>query len=68
MWASLLLNQGKMKTIQVGLRDFLTEAGSVQHINALMAACVLTTIPSMLAFRFLQKGIVGGISAGSVKE
>lgn len=68
LWASLLLSQGKMKTIQVGLRDFLTEAGSVQHINALMAACVLTTIPSMLAFRFLQKGIVGGISAGSIKE
>ena len=67
MWASLILNQGQMKTIQVGLRDFFSESGSVQRINSFMAACVLATIPSIILFRFLQRGMVSGLSAGSIK-
>ena len=56
-----------MKTIQVGLRDFFGEAGSLQRINSFMAACVIATIPAILLFRFLQRGMVGGLAAGSVK-
>jgi multiple sugar transport system permease protein len=67
LWSSLLLNQGQMKTIQVGLRDFFGEAGNLQRINSFMAACVIATIPAILLFRFLQRGMVGGLAAGSVK-
>lgn len=67
LWSSLLLNQGRMKTIQVGLRDFFGEAGNLQRINSFMAACVIATIPAILLFRFLQRGMVGGLAAGSVK-
>jgi len=67
LWSSLLLSQGQMKTIQVGLRDFFGEAGSLQRINSFMAACVIATIPAILLFRFLQRGMVGGLAAGSVK-
>jgi multiple sugar transport system permease protein len=66
LWASLLLNQGAMKTIQVGLRDFIGEFG-LSRANAFMAACTMATIPSLLMFRFLQRWMVSGISAGSVK-
>jgi multiple sugar transport system permease protein len=66
LWASLLLNQGQMKTIQVGLRDFIGEAG-LSRANAFMAACTMATIPSMLLFRFVQRWMVSGIAAGSVK-
>ncbi|HSV86123.1 MAG TPA: carbohydrate ABC transporter permease [Levilinea sp.] len=66
LWASLLLNQGEMKTIQVGLRDFIGEFG-LSQANVFMAACTMAAIPSLLMFRFLQRWMVSGIAAGSVK-
>jgi multiple sugar transport system permease protein len=67
LWASLLLYQGNMKTIQVGLRDFIGELGTVHRANAFMAACVMTTVPAVILFRFAQKGMVQGITAGAIK-
>jgi multiple sugar transport system permease protein len=68
LWASLLLNQGDMKTIQVGIGDFAQEGGGVQYVNAFMAACVVATIPALIVFIFVQRWLVGGLTAGSVKS
>jgi multiple sugar transport system permease protein len=67
LWASLLLNQGEMKTIQVGIGDFAQEGGGVQYVNAFMAACVVATVPALVVFVFVQRWLVGGLTAGSVK-
>jgi multiple sugar transport system permease protein len=67
LWASLLLYQGQMKTLQVGLRDFIGEMGSFQRANAFMAACVMATIPALILFSIGQKNMVQGISSGAVK-
>ena len=67
LWASLLLYQGQMKTLQVGLRDFIGEFGGFQRANAFMAACVMATIPALILFSIGQKNMVQGISAGAVK-
>lgn len=67
LWASLLLNQGEMKTIQVGIGDFAQEGGGVQYVNAFMAACVIATIPALILFLVVQRWLVGGLTAGSVK-
>lgn len=66
LWASLLMNKGPMKTIQVGLRDFVGEFG-VQGMNNFMAACVMAAIPAIIIFALFQKYIVQGMSAGAVK-
>jgi multiple sugar transport system permease protein len=67
LWASLLLNEGNMKTIQVGIGDFAQEGGGVQYVNAFMAACVVATIPALILFVFVQRWLVGGLTAGSLK-
>ena len=55
-----------MKTIQVGLRDFVGEFG-VQSMNNFMAACVMAAIPAIIIFALFQKYIVQGMSAGAIK-
>lgn len=67
LWSSLLLYQGQMKTLQVGLRDFIGEFGGLQRANAFMAACVMATIPALVLFRLAQQSMVQGISTGAVK-
>jgi len=68
LWASLLLSDGALKTIQVGIGDFASEGGGVQYMNAFMAACVVTTIPALILFVLMQRWLVGGLTAGSVKS
>ena len=67
LWASLLLNRGELKTLQVGLREFMGEGGTIQNANVFMAACVLATIPAVILFIFLQRYMIKGISAGAIK-
>lgn len=68
LWASLLLNQGEMKTIQVGIGDFASEGGGIQYVNVFMATCVLATIPALIMFIFMQRWLVSGLTTGSVKN
>ena len=67
LWASLLLNRGELKTLQVGLREFMGEGGTIQNANVFMAACVLATIPAVILFIFLQRYMINGLSAGALK-
>lgn len=68
LWASLLLSSGSMKTIQVGIGEFATESGVSQYQNAFMAACVISTLPALVLFFFVQRWLVGGLTAGAVKN
>lgn len=67
LWASLLLSSGEMKTIQVGIGEFATESGVSNYQNAFMAACVISTLPALILFFFVQRWLVGGLTAGAVK-
>lgn len=55
----------KLRTLPVGLASFIT--GDVHGWGFLMAGAVLTTVPVIAASIYLQKYMVEGLTAGSVK-
>lgn len=68
LWASLLLSSGDMKTIQIGIGEFATDTGGSRYQNAFMAACVVSTIPALVLFFFVQRWLIGGLTSGAVKS
>lgn len=64
--ASVFLRATVVKTLAVGLYGVLASDRS-NNLGWFAAAAVLTSIPVVLLFQYLQKYIVGGITAGAVK-
>ncbi|HKL41161.1 MAG TPA: carbohydrate ABC transporter permease [Clostridia bacterium] len=67
MFASIMLNKGKLKPLAVGLFDMMGQSGEIQYISMFMASAVMTTIPVILLFLFGQKYIIQGLTSGAVK-
>lgn len=77
--AILYISDGRMQPLQVVLRTILTESNLAEYsditatarvpLDSLrMAAVVLSTIPVMLVYPFLQRYFTSGVLLGSVKE
>jgi arabinogalactan oligomer / maltooligosaccharide transport system permease protein len=64
--ASIFLRDTQVKTLAVGLYGIL-DADRSNNLGLFAAAAVLTAIPVILLFQWLQKFIVGGITSGAVK-
>lgn len=64
--ASIFLRDTNVKTLAVGLYGLL-ESDKTNNLGIFAAAAVLTALPVILLFQYLQRYIVGGITAGSVK-
>jgi arabinogalactan oligomer/maltooligosaccharide transport system permease protein len=64
--ASILLTDQTVKTLAVGLYG-LIDADRSNNLGVFAAGALLTAIPVVLLFLFLQRYIVGGITAGGVK-
>lgn len=65
MYSLIFITSRFKKTIQVGMSDFVGQYST--NWGLLMAAVVLSLIPVLLAFSFVQKNLVQGLSAGAVK-
>lgn len=66
MFANLLMANEKMKTVSVGIAQM---NGYYKIMwNDLMAASVVASIPLVIAFIFLQKYFISGLTAGAVKQ
>ena len=64
--ASIFLRDNAVKTVAVGLTGLL-QAKKDANLGVFAAGALLTAIPVVLLFQYLQRYIVGGITAGSVK-
>lgn len=65
MYANTFINTTLKKTVQVGIRDYIGEFST--DWGPLMAAVILSLIPVIIFFVFVQDNLVGGLSAGAVK-
>ncbi|MEJ3405449.1 sugar ABC transporter permease [Rathayibacter sp. YIM 133350] len=64
--ASVMLTDPDSQTLAVGLYTFVSQAQS-KNWGVFAAGAVLAALPVMLLFLFLQRYIVSGMTAGSVK-
>lgn len=65
MWPLIVLSDESMFTLPVALANLSGER--VQDMELMMAGSVLTVLPVLLVFMFLQRYYVEGITMGSVK-
>ena len=61
----LVLSDQKKYTIQIAIKNFIGNLGA--DWSSILAASVLSILPVIVIFIFLQKYIIGGISASGVK-
>ena len=66
LMASIFLRDAGNKTLATGLYG-LIDADRSNNLGIFAAGAVMTAIPVVLLFLYLQKFIVGGITAGGVK-
>lgn len=65
LFASIISASSNTRTLPIGLSNFI---GSTQiRWGSINAATVITVIPTIMLFAFLQKWIVKGLSSGAVK-
>ena len=65
MWPLIVLSDESRYTLPVALANLVGE--HVQDTELMMAGSVLTVLPVMLVFLFLQRYYIQGVMAGSVK-
>jgi arabinogalactan oligomer/maltooligosaccharide transport system permease protein len=65
--ASIFLTDTRTKTLATGMYG-LIDADRSNNLGIFAAGALLTAIPVIALFLYLQKFIVGGITAGGVKE
>ena len=65
LFALTLMTRSEVKTIPVGLAGFFGEYST--NWGLVMAASVVTTLPTLVIFLLLKRQLVSGLTAGAVK-
>jgi len=65
LWPLIVTNSERMRTIQVGLRFFVEEAGT--DFGPLMAASTMAILPVIIGFFFVQRQFIQGIARSGLK-
>jgi len=63
----IFITKADQSPLPLAMLGFLGDQQNPTQWNVLFAACFLCALPLLLAFAFLQKHFVGGLTVGSVK-
>lgn len=63
----LFLSSSTKNTLPLVMLSFLGDMQKPTQWTMLFAACFLSALPMLLAYAFLQKQFVGGLTVGAVK-
>jgi len=66
-YANTFMTKSSMKTLPIGLNDFVGEMGR-RDWGATFAAIVLAVLPTLIVYFLLNKKIMEGMVAGAIKE
>lgn len=66
-FANTFISTSEMKTIPVGLNDFINNYG-LRDWGLTFAAVAVTVIPTLVVFFLLNKQVMAGMAAGAVKS
>lgn len=66
LFASVLTSP-QTRTLPIGLENYENPISNVIHWNQLMAASLTVSIPVVIGFLYVQRFVVRGLSAGSVR-
>jgi multiple sugar transport system permease protein len=67
LWPLIITNKENMRTLQIGLRYFVSSEGGTQW-GVYMAATVLVSIPVILFYFFVQKTFVESMASTGLKD
>jgi multiple sugar transport system permease protein len=65
LFAQTFIDSPALRTLPIGLRSFMGQYDT--QWNLLMAGAVISTLPVIILFIFLQKYLISGLTAGGVK-
>ena len=65
MWPLIILSDDRKYTLPVALAGLVGE--HAQDVELMMAGAVITVLPVLVLFLFLQRYFVEGVTEGSVK-
>lgn len=67
LWPLIITNQDKMRTLQIGLRYFVSGEGGTQW-GVYMAAAVVISLPVILIYFLVQKTFVESMASTGLKD
>ena len=66
VFANTFLTNSALKTLPVGLQDFVGQYGKTD-LGATFAAIVVSVVPTVLLYLFLNRRVIDGMTAGATK-
>jgi ABC-type glycerol-3-phosphate transport system permease component len=67
LWPLIITSDINMRTTQIGIRFFMVNLERGADWGAVMAATIIVSAPTLLAFLFAQKQLVKGIAMSGIK-
>ncbi|MEM3658479.1 MAG: carbohydrate ABC transporter permease [Candidatus Hadarchaeum sp.] len=65
-WPLIITNRDEMRTLPLGIAQFMSVEGMGQW-HLLMAAATIATVPSLLVFLIARRQVISNITAGGLK-